>query len=443
MPMSIFAKRVRYQILEYPVLLDSCNMQMTDWAQIARDVAKYYKDFDAFIVVHGTDTMAYTASALSFMLENLGKTVILTGSQVPLSEARNDAVDNLLGALTIAGHFILPEVCLYFHNTLLRGNRTIKQSAIDFDAFKSPNFEPLVKVGINIDVDWDIVFFANTVERFSVFTEMNPNVGSLRLFPGITEATVRAFLQPPMQGVVLETYGAGNAPDSRTDLLQALKDATDRGVVIVNCTQCMRGLVTDAYATGKALTKVGVIPGSDMTTVCALTKLSYLLGKNETPEWTRDEMRKSLRGELTLVSTKPRFSLLDEKFVQVVAKGLRASSKGETDMIVKALNPVLLCAAASSGDLKGIQMILDSGGNPNSGDYDHRTPLHLASAEGHLEVVRVLVLNGASVHAKDRFGATPLQEAIAYKRDDVATLLRVAGALANYPHDRLSYIVCK
>lgn len=179
------------------------------------------------------------------------------------------------------------------------------------------------------DVDWDDVFFPNTLDKFSVFTEMNPNVGSLRLFPGITEATVRAFLQPPMQGVVLETYGAGNAPDSRsvpscflvdsllfsfhlpetkstqnnrTDLLQALKEATDRGVVIVNCTQCIRGLVTDAYATGKALTKAGVIPGSDMSTVCALTKLSYLLGKGETPTWCREQLRKNLRGELTIIS---------------------------------------------------------------------------------------------------------------------------------------------
>ena len=181
--------------------------------------------------------MAYTASALSFMLEDLGKTVILTGSQVPLAEVRNDAVENLLGTLTIAGHFLIPEVTLYFHNCLYRGNRVIKMNAIDFEAFKSPNFRPLVKVGINIDVEWSDVLRPQSIAKFKSHKLMNPNVATLRFFPGITASTIRSFLQPPIQGVILETYGAGNIPNTRADVLECIREATSRGVVIVNCSQ--------------------------------------------------------------------------------------------------------------------------------------------------------------------------------------------------------------
>jgi lysophospholipase len=149
-PCSLYGKRIRYAIMEYERLLDSSDMNMEDWVRIATDIEVNYKFFDAFIVLHGTDTMAYTASALSFLLENLGKTVIITGSQVPISEVRNDGIDNLLGALTIAGHFVIPEVTLYFNNRLFRGNRCSKLSAMDFDAFDSPNLPPLVNVGVSI-----------------------------------------------------------------------------------------------------------------------------------------------------------------------------------------------------------------------------------------------------------------------------------------------------
>lgn len=149
-PPSSYGKRIIYHILEYEELLDSSNMTMSDWIKIAKTIQDHYKAFDAFVVLHGTDTMAYTASALSFMLENLGKSVVITGSQIPLAELRNDACENLLGALTIAGHFIVPEVCIYFGNRLLRGNRSVKTSAIDFKAFSSPNLKPLVNVGVNL-----------------------------------------------------------------------------------------------------------------------------------------------------------------------------------------------------------------------------------------------------------------------------------------------------
>ncbi|GAN10274.1 60 kDa lysophospholipase-like isoform X2 [Mucor ambiguus] len=466
-PVSLFGKRIRYSILEYAPLLDSCDITMSDWVRIAGDIKENYQLYDAFIVLHGTDTMAYTASALSFMLEELGKTVIITGSQVPLTEVRNDAVENLLGALTVAGHFVIPEVSLYFGKKLYRGNRTSKISAVDFEAFDSPNIPSLVDVGINIDVKWPLVLRPTQIAKFNVCQKLNPNVGSLRLFPGINDSTIRAFLAPPLQGVVLETFGAGNAP-AHPALLAALKEASDRGVVIVNCTQCRKGLVTDAYATGKQLSAIGVVPGADMTPECALTKLAYLLGKTpNNPGHVRKMMTRNLRGELTVRAPYQRFSasnnrtsLLVNILMKFSARGKLAAKQeldrsggtldekvepevddeGEADLTMsveeemlaqKALGPVLLCSAAGSNDLEGLSLLVESMGeliNLNCVDYDGRVPLHVACREGHLRIVEYLLLHGAAIHVRDRSGHTPLFDAVVEKRADVVRILREAGA---------------
>ncbi|KAI8378619.1 asparaginase-domain-containing protein [Blakeslea trispora] len=458
-PVSLFGKRIRYSILEYVPLLDSCDITMSDWARIAGDIKENYQLYDAFIVLHGTDTMAYTASALSFMLEELGKTVIITGSQVPLTEVRNDAVDNLLGALTVAGHFVIPEVTLYFGKKLYRGNRTSKISAVDFEAFDSPNMPALVNIGINIDVKWPLVLRPTHIAKFDVCTKLNPNVGSLRLFPGINDSTIRAFLAPPLQGVVLETFGAGNAP-CRPALLAALKEATERGVVIVNCTQCRKGLVTDAYATGKQLSAIGVVPGADMTPECALSKLAYLLGKTpNNPDHVRKMMTRNLRGELTVRAPYQRFSASNNRtniLVNIMMKfsartKLAARKELELDDInqanadladltmsveeemvaQKALAPVLLCSAASSNDLDGLSLLVEGMSemiNLNCVDYDGRVPLHVACKEGHLKIVEYLLLHGASLHVRDRTGHTPLFDAVVEKRSEVVRMLREAGA---------------
>ncbi|KAG8928966.1 hypothetical protein FRC02_006164 [Tulasnella sp. 418] len=293
-------KKVRYAVLEWQPLLDSSNMEFNDWIRIATEIELNYRNFDAFVVLHGTDTMGYTSSALSFLLEDLGKTVIITGAQIPISQLRNDAVDNLLGALTIAGQYIIPECCLYFDHTLYRGNRVTKSSSYDLDAFSSPNFPPLVNVGIDIVVNWNHVMRPKSQRKFNAHKELCPNVVPLRIFPGITAATVKAFLAPHIQGVVLESFGAGNAPQ-RKDLMDTLREACDRGVVIVTISQCARGTVSDSYETGRALLNTGVIAGGDMTPQCALTKLAYLLSKPDlSVAQIRNLIRIPIRGELTL-----------------------------------------------------------------------------------------------------------------------------------------------
>ena len=289
-----------YQICEYEPLLDSSNMTPDDWLKIANDIAAHYKEFDGFVVLHGTDTMAYTASALPFMLQGLQKPVILTGAQIPLCKVRNDARENLVTALLIAANFKIPEVCLCFGDKLLRGNRAVKVDADSLDAFESPNFPALGTVGIEININWDLVLPpAKTRKPLTVNTLNEARVAGLRLFPGISIDIVKNFLQPPIRGLILQTYGIGNAPED-LKLISAFKAANDRGVIIVNCTQCLKGTVSmEDYATGAALAKAGVISGFDMTLEAALAKLSFLLNQKLPVAKVKKMMQTDLRGELT------------------------------------------------------------------------------------------------------------------------------------------------
>lgn len=289
-----------YTIHEYDPLLDSSNMTPAEWVKIARDVESNYDRYDGFVVLHGTDTMAYTASALPFLLGGLRKPVIITGSQIPLCEIRNDARENVITSLMLASSYAIPEVCLYFGGKLLRGCRATKVSADGFAAFDSPNFPPLGTVGIDIDVNWELVRAARGAKKIRVPDLKRPVVSALRLFPGITPELIRNVLRPPLQGLVLEAYGVGNGPDQDRDFLEALAEANERGVVIVDCTQCLEGTVDlHEYATGSALARAGVISGFDMTAEAALAKLYYLFGRGYNPERVKREMQSDLRGEMT------------------------------------------------------------------------------------------------------------------------------------------------
>lgn len=292
-----------YTIHEYAPLLDSSNMTPAEWMKIARDVEAHYDKYDGFVVLHGTDTMAYTASALPFLLEVLRKPVIITGSQIPLCEIRNDARENLITSLMLAANYAIPEVCLYFGGKLLRGCRSTKVSADGFAAFDSPNFPPLGTVGIDIEVNWDLVRAARGARRIRVPELKKPVVSALRLFPGISHELLRNVLRPPLQGLVLEAYGVGNGPDQDRAFIEALSDATKRGVVIVDCTQCLEGTVDlQEYAAGSAMARAGVISGFDMTAEAALAKLYVLLGRGYNAERVKSQMQADLRGELSVTN---------------------------------------------------------------------------------------------------------------------------------------------
>jgi L-asparaginase len=286
---------------EYENLLDSSNITPDDWYRIATDIETNYNDYDGFIVLHGTDTMAYTASALSFMLKNLSKPVIVTGSQIPWSQMRTDARDNLITSIFLASAYPIPEVTLYFHNRLYRGNRARKTDASGFHAFESPNFPQLVKVGSRINVNQSFVL-ENLNKPLKVNRIRESQVVVLTLFPGFSAETLEAVLNSGIRGVVLMTYGMGNAPCNDMKFLHLLSAANHAGIIIVNCTQCLKGSVDmTSYETGHELLNAGVISGFDMTPEATLTKLSYLISSGRSNNEIKQAMQTSLRGELTRV----------------------------------------------------------------------------------------------------------------------------------------------
>ncbi|KAK5211533.1 hypothetical protein LTR99_005616 [Exophiala xenobiotica] len=413
-PPSVYGKRVRYAVLEFEELLDSSSIDSRGWSQIAQTIYRNYKLFDGFVVLHGTDSLAYTCSALSFMLQHLGKPVILTGSQVPFAERKNDALDNLLDALDVAAHFMIPEVCLCFNSTLFRGNRTTKISASSFDAFASPNLPPLARItAVGTSVSWNMVTRPTSLQAFSIQTDLEiHHVACLRIFPGITAKMVDAVLRTEnLRGLVLETFGTGNAPSGHDNkLLRVIADAVERGVIIVNITQCLTGSVSPLYAPGMVLGRVGVVAGGDMTSEAALTKLSYLLAlPGATPESVARDMATSLRGELTESS-----------------RTIFSHPTGELSSPVTQLTAIAY--AVASGDIDKVKDVLRSDSQlMNRPDYMGNTPLHLAATGPSLAILRYLLGLGASVHMRNNASRTPLFLAANAGLIPHVMLLRQAG----------------
>lgn len=300
-------KRFDFDIDTYSFdpLIDSSDVNPDVWSQLAEIIGSNYDKYNGFVILHGTDTMAYTASALSFMLENNSLPVILTGSQLPIGTLRTDGKENLITALEIAaanddGKPYVPEVCIYFENSLFRGNRTTKYSTEHFNAFASPNCEALATTGINIKYNKAEIRYPTVRQDLKVHTNLSRSVAVMRIFPGIDKGLVHAILKlSKVRGVVLESFGAGNAPTDSW-FIQEIKEFVENGGIMINVTQCYTGSIqAELYETGRHLMDAGVINGQDITTETALTKLMYLLGNYEDSTMIKNMLKKPIIGEIT------------------------------------------------------------------------------------------------------------------------------------------------
>ncbi|KAJ5241249.1 uncharacterized protein N7469_002840 [Penicillium citrinum] len=423
-PVTTYGRQVRYTVYEFEELLDSSSINAKGWAEIAQTVFQNYELFDGFVILHGTDSLAYTCSALSFMLQNLGKPVVLTGSQAPMLELQNDATDNLLGSLVVAGHFMIPEVCLYFNNKLFRGNRTTKVAASDFAAFNAPNCPPTGGHDFN----------AHQCELGYA------HVACLRIFPGIKPEMVDAVLRlDGLRGLVLETFGAGNAPSGQDNaMINVLASAIQRGIVIVNVTQCLTGSVSPVYATGMSLSRAGVVAGLDMTTEGALTKLAYLLAlPDSSPETVTKYMSISLRGELT-ESSLPVFRHPDGPLPErvqtliVMAYAIAHGDLERVQTIMKAEHHWLLNDEDYSGNTPIVSTVdLDPAPPAIALYYSPQVHLYhytLPQRPPSVSILHYLLSQGGSVHLRNRAGRTPLFLAANAGLSEHVLLLRKSGA---------------
>ena len=295
-------------LVAFDPLVDSSDIEPSIWQQLATLIKEKYQFYDGFVVLHGTDTMAYSASALSFMLDNLTKPVIFTGSQLPIGAPRTDGKENIISSVEIAatmdenGNAVVPEVCIYFNSMLMRGNRAMKTNSEGFRAFTSPNFHLLASAGINIKYSLNFIRTPKVPhEEFSINTTLDTRVSVLKLHPGMTPPVVRYILcSPETRAVIIETYGSGNAPTKKwfTDIV---KEANSMGKIMVNVTQCIQGSVNmNLYETGQSMAAAGLINGYDITTEAALGKLFVLMGKSDDNQWVKQMMVQDLKGEITI-----------------------------------------------------------------------------------------------------------------------------------------------
>lgn len=287
-----------FDLEELEQRIDSANLVPSDWSQIGQRLLDRWQKYDGFVVLHGTDTMAYTASALSFMLKGTNKPVVMTGSQIPLVETRTDALDNLVTAMILAANYQISEVCVYFNGRLMRGNRCIKMKSAGFDAFDSPNYPWLGQAGINIDI-YQHLLLKGGDEDFFIPKYHSDCIAIMQTYPGMSAHTADVLLNnSDLKGLILQTYGAGNPPDANSALIDVFEKALDRGVIILNITQCIHGAVSQGtYATGETLNRMGVISGKDLTLEAAFSKMHFLFGCDLSNNSLRHDLSRSLCGE--------------------------------------------------------------------------------------------------------------------------------------------------
>ncbi|XP_036847381.2 60 kDa lysophospholipase isoform X3 [Manis javanica] len=405
-------QRVIYTVLECQPLFDSSDMTIVEWVQIAQTIERHYEQYDGFVVIHGTDTMAFAASVLSFVLENLQKAVILTGAQ---GQWRLRGPDLLVqGSPPTAAHLTRSRASAH-----PRPVERWPREPAGGPAHGCPEPDPRV--------NQELVRRVRRKDQLLVHSNMEQDVGLLRLYPGIPASLVRAFLQPPLKGVVMETFGSGNGP-TKPELLQELQVAARRGLVIINCTHCLQGTVTSDYAASRAMVGAGIVSGFDMTSEAALAKLSYVLGQPGLSLDSRKELlARDLRGEMTLPTVDMCQPLLQHSLLSRGVTQLLSLSQ-EAHAVRDALMPSLACAVARAGDMEALQVLVELGSDLSREDFNGQTPLHAAARGGHPGAVTMLLRRGADVNAQDEDGLSPLLLAVRGRHQRVIGLLRAAGA---------------
>lgn len=446
-PINIYNKRIEYQIVEFIEKIDSSNCNLRYWNMFGTCIYELYSLYDGFIVLHGTDTMSYTASALSFMFENLNKTVIITGSQIPLAEMCNDALSNLLDAINICGTFHIPEVTILFRGQLLRGNRCIKNDSRGLNAFESPNYGLLIELGTVNKVNWHrIMHPPSNSDLFSFSKFKDKKILIFKFFPTITDEAINIiFNQQNIDALIIETYGSGNLPSNRESLLGGLLKMSKSNIIMINVSQCRKGITFSDYEVGKQLEKIGLIYAFDMTVECSLCKLIYLLSKGYSKIEIKTLFEKNLRGELT-ERKKEYFSFFSNNLINSIRQLFIKDVDSIDQIAINSFLPSFVCDLVSNNKidlLKNMKFTLLNENKNINEFFNHsnsKFPLHIACERGNLEMVNLLLEAKFDINIVDDKGRTLLYYACMSNNSDICKHLILKGIKRKYGELDGSYL---